>query len=117
VSKPREMRFMIAGGAIAIGLLVGALLVQHLRHGWPFSLHHGMGQVAATSPRAPSTRPSERAPRTTIELDPSRLEAIGVRMERARKELIGEPLRVIATMKRGSRMYIRGSQAGSNSST
>jgi RND family efflux transporter MFP subunit len=89
---------MIAGGAIAIGILVSVLSVQHLRHGWPFSLHHGMGQVAATTERAPSMQPSERAPRTTIELDPSRLEAIGVRMERARKELLGEPLRVIATV-------------------
>ena len=89
---------MVAGGAMAIGVLVGVLLVKHLRHGWPFSVHHGMGQVAATSARAPSTQPSERAPRTTVELDPSRLEAIGVRMERARKELIGEPLRVIATI-------------------
>jgi Cu(I)/Ag(I) efflux system membrane fusion protein len=98
VSKPKQMTSMIAGGALAIGVLVAVLLVQHLRHGWPFSLHHGMGQVAATTAHTPSTQPSGRAPRTTIELDPSRLDAIGVRMERARKELIGEPLRVIATI-------------------
>ncbi len=27
----------------AFVLLVGGLFIQHLRHSWPFSLHHGVG--------------------------------------------------------------------------
>jgi Cu(I)/Ag(I) efflux system membrane fusion protein len=99
MSKSGGIRSSIAGAAIAVGLLSIVLLVQHLRHGWPFSLHHGLGSRAAgTKTSVPVQSSSGSAPRTTIELDPARLDAIGVRMERTRVERIGEALRVIATI-------------------
>ena len=32
----------VVGTSIGAALLGGALLIQHHRHGWPFSLHHEM---------------------------------------------------------------------------
>jgi Cu(I)/Ag(I) efflux system membrane fusion protein len=100
MNERRGMRSSVVGAAVSVGLLSSLLLVQHLRHGWPFSLHHGLGSpVAAAKTSAPAMQPAAgTAPRTAIELDPARLDAIGVRMERARRETIGEALRVIATI-------------------
>ena len=100
MSTRRDVSFLGVGSAAAVLLLVGALVVQHLRHGWPFSLHHGLpvqGTSAAPMAGAPG-KAETQAPRTTVELDPSRLDAIGVRFERVRKESMGEPLRAIATI-------------------
>jgi len=100
MSTRRDVSLLGVGSAAAVLLLTGSLLIQHLRHGWPFSLHHGLPVQGATA--APMGGPPEKsdtpAPRTTVELDPSRLSAIGVRFERVRKESMGEPLRAIATI-------------------
>ena len=83
----------------ALVLLVGALLVQHFRHGWPFSLHHGIGAAALSTrvaPRASSSAPSH--PRTAVELPQDQLDAIGVRFEKVQQETITEPIRAVATV-------------------
>lgn len=100
MTKQRDGAMVLAGTAAAVLLVTALLLAQHLRHGWPFSLHHGMaGESATTTDTRAGAQPrAATAPRATIELDPSRLGAIGVRIERARKEQTGEPLRVIATI-------------------
>ena len=100
MTKVRDGSMVLAGTAGAIFLVAALLYAQHVRHGWPFSLHHGMAvQSATTNQTRAATQPRPaRAPRATIELDPARLGAIGVRIERARKEQTGEPLRVIATV-------------------
>lgn len=86
----------IAGGAVlAIVLLGGALIVQHLRHGWPFSLHHGVDTREAVATRE---EPSASHPRAAVDLDPSGLEAIGVRSELVRRETIARPFRAVAVV-------------------
>ena len=47
VKDPRTLG-VVAGSALVV--LVGLLVVQHLRHGWPFSLHHGLGAPASGQP-------------------------------------------------------------------
>ncbi len=95
----RDAGMLGVGSGAALVLLLGVLLTQHLRHGWPFSLHHGLAVGAAPTQRAAAnTEPPASAPRTTVQLDPARLDAIGVRFERVRKESMGEPLRAVATI-------------------
>jgi multidrug efflux pump subunit AcrA (membrane-fusion protein) len=100
MSTRRDVSLLGVGSAVAVALLIGALIVQHFRHGWPFSLHHGLPVQSTTAAPlvGPPGKSETQAPRTTVELDPSRLDAIGVRFERVRKESMGEPLRAIATI-------------------
>lgn len=94
---------------LAIGILIGAALfaviltVQHVRHGWPFSLHHGLSPVSRETHPATRGAPGEvgepaahaRAP---VEMDPDRAVAVGVRLTPARVERMGEPLRLVAVV-------------------
>jgi membrane fusion protein, copper/silver efflux system len=89
-------------GAVVVGvLLLGAVVVQHLRHGWPFSLHHNQGATAEATHanHTPSTdNTSPASPRAPVELDPSRLAGVGVRVELVQRETSSRPLRAIATV-------------------
>jgi Cu(I)/Ag(I) efflux system membrane fusion protein len=100
MSTRRDAGVFSIGGGAAVLLLLGVLLLQHLRHGWPFSLHHGV--AAGSAPTQVHAKASAPPPtsvlRTAVELDPARLDAIGVRLERVRKESMGEPLRAVATI-------------------
>lgn len=84
----------------ALVLIVGALLIQHFRHGWPFSLHHGIGAAAPSTrvaaPSSSSAPPSH--PRTAVEIPQDQLDAIGVRFEKVQQETITEPIRAVATV-------------------
>ena len=75
---------VVAGSALV--LLVGLLVVQHLRHGWPFSLHHGMGAASTQAPAPASGSPGAAPthPRTEVMIDPAQAESIGVRIEKVR---------------------------------
>jgi len=90
--------------AISVGALLLALsallVLQHLRHGWPFSLHHGY-------PRAPADpHAAHRADagatgavrRVAVRLDRRQTTAIGVTLTTARRATLGEPFRVTATI-------------------
>ncbi len=92
--------FAVAMGSACV-LLVGALVVQHLRHGWPFSLHHNVGTSAEARPDIPAQKadPTQAAlARAPVELEPAKLAAIGVRVDRVRREMISRPLRTVATV-------------------
>lgn len=81
-------------------LLVGALLVQHFRHGWPFSLHHAIGVAAPSTKvatRSASSVPSSHS-RAAVDIPQDRLDAIGVRFEKVQQEAITEPIRAVATV-------------------
>ena len=96
----QDWRALSVGGAVVLVLLSGALLVQHLRHGWPFSLHHGIG-VPATAQQVAKAHASagESAhPRAPVEVEPAQLASIGVRTERVKRETISRPLRAVATV-------------------
>jgi multidrug efflux pump subunit AcrA (membrane-fusion protein) len=97
--QPDRASRQLALGVGASFLLITALLVtQHLRHGWPFSLHHGVAQNESVYASVSMGTGQAAAARASLELDPKRLRAIGVRTERVREELLGEPLRAVATV-------------------
>lgn len=101
MTSKRDWRSLAAGGALALVLAIAVLAVQHFTHGWPFSLHHGLGSataapVTATAHEEHSSQ--EAHARGPVELDPSKLAAIGVRFDRVRRETISKPLRAVATV-------------------
>lgn len=90
-------------------LVAGGLVVQHLRHAWPFSLHH---ETAPANPHAghvmPSPEPARAGPeshaahavpaRVAVEIPRAQIDAIGVRIARVTLEDIGRPVRAVATV-------------------
>lgn len=97
----QQWRVLSVGGAAVFVLIGATLLVQHLRHGWPFAVHHKAGTTSQTRPReVPQAAGSVPAahPRGPVELDPSRLAAIGVRIEQVKRQSFSRPLRAIATV-------------------
>lgn len=91
----------IATVAVVLMLVTVGLFVQHLRHGWPFSLHHGMA-VAPTTAQAAHAADAGGAPpahpRVAVEVEPSKLAAIGVRTEAVQRETVAQPVRAVATV-------------------
>ena len=97
----REWRALCVGGAVVFALIVATLLIQHLRDAWPFSGHHNADATPQGRPtEVPQTAGAAPVahPRSPVELDPSRLAAIGVRLEQVKRESISRPLRAIATV-------------------
>lgn len=94
-----------AGVIVTAALLLAVLVVQHLRHGWPFSLHHGFqpdSRSSAEMPR-PQAMPEGTAshtqhPRASVELDPLGLESIALRLDSASIETISQSIRAVATV-------------------
>ena len=93
-------------GIAFVALLLAAvgLFIQHVRHGWPFSLHHGIGvaplapQSARSEDDAEADRPPPSHPRAAVALEPGRLAAIGIRTELVRREDLARPIRTVATV-------------------
>ncbi|MBV6491038.1 MAG: hypothetical protein CNCCGFBP_01569 [Fimbriimonadaceae bacterium] len=91
-------------GALAATLVVGGfIVVQHLTHGWPFSLHHGLppaggGSEAAPPGAAPPIDPHAAHVRVPIELADAVSARSGVVVEKVRSEDISRPLRAVATI-------------------
>lgn len=86
----------LASGLTAVAL-GGALFVQHMRDGWPFSLHHGMTDEPIAE-RASSEVPPPGPTRVAIEVAPERLDLLGVRTEVVRTETLAQPIRAVATV-------------------
>ena len=83
-----------------VAVLGSALWFQHVRHGWPFSLHHGLPRAASVSVSTakPSSTDHSAHARVPVDIDASKVEAFGVRLETVRTEAIAEPLRAVATI-------------------
>lgn len=92
---------LAAGTGTAVVVVLGALLLlQDFRHGWPFSRHHDTagGRANPIDP-PPNNSPVARAAlRTPVEVEPERLEALGVRFERVAAEVVAQPVRAVATV-------------------
>lgn len=101
MTQKRDWRFFSLGGGLVLVLLVGGLLVQHFRHGWPYSLHHRVG-TRASAAQAPAAQEGALVQpahaRAAVELEPGQLSAIGVRVESVRRETISKPLHAGATV-------------------
>lgn len=94
----RFIRFRTSAlSVIATALaLASMLLVQHLRHGWPFSLH--MDPAArAPEPAASAGQPAGDE-RVAVDVDGSAGDRLGIRLESVRGETLGQPLRAGATI-------------------
>lgn len=106
MNRPERALPLGVGLLVGAGLLATILTVQHVRHGWPFSLHHGLSAREGPSSRG-AQAPSHEIDggglaaadaRGSVEMDPERAGAFGVRLEAARVERIGEPLRLVAVV-------------------
>jgi membrane fusion protein, copper/silver efflux system len=90
---------LVAGGALFLAVL---LFVQHTRHGWPFSLHHGMSATgpATKHPETHATaKPGAEAHgRAHVDFDPAKLETLGIRVEVAQLGAVANPIRAVATV-------------------
>jgi len=98
--KLKDPRTIAVVMSSALVLLIGVLVVQHLRHGWPFSLHHGIGVTLPTTrvaARDGGSTPTTH-PRAEVEIAQEQLDAIGVRFEKVRQETLSEPIRAVATV-------------------
>lgn len=98
--KLKDPKVIAVATSSALVLVIGLFVIQHFRHGWPFSLHHGKGQPA-TSAQVParsggSVGPTH--PRAEVEIAQAQLDAIGVRIEQVRRETISQPIRTVATV-------------------
>jgi membrane fusion protein, copper/silver efflux system len=83
-----------------VAVLGGALWLQHVRHGWPFSLHHGFPKAASVSVPAAKPRSNDHSAhaRVPIDIEASKFEEFGVRLERVSVEGIVQPVRAVATI-------------------
>lgn len=104
--KRSQWRPLMTGVIVGGALLAFATIVQHYRHGWPFTLHHNIG-VSATHPgnnanaktaMAVTAANAASETRVAVTLAPQQTDTIGVRLERVQKETISQPLRVVATV-------------------
>lgn len=89
---------MFAFGALTFAALLG---VQHFRHGWPFSLHHGLAGEEPEAPlpaRAPARDGGVAHPRVAVTLEPGRLESLGIRVAEVRSLSVTGELRAVATV-------------------
>lgn len=86
------------GGAAVLVVIVAVLGVQHLRHGWPFSLHHGPGPTAlAPAPAVPAQEHAAHA-RAAVELDARQAAGAGAGVVAAQRETLAQPIRSVATV-------------------
>jgi membrane fusion protein, copper/silver efflux system len=91
---------VVLGILAALALGSSALYVQHYRHGWPFSLHHGLaahGPAASLQPNLASTQ-SLGPTRVAIELPAEQVERLGVRVEAVTRQELSAPIRAVATV-------------------
>lgn len=99
----RLARFRIPAISVLVtaSVLGAVLLLQHLRHGWPFSLHMTQAQATGTARSPRATAASMEASgheRVAVDVDASKLEQLGIRLERVRRETLTQPLRAVATV-------------------
>lgn len=95
-----KLRAPLSGGLLVGALLIAALGIQHLRHGWPFSLHHVAPESVPLPPAANAGAVDAHAAhaRAVVELEAADLEKSGIRLEAARTESIAQPVRATATV-------------------
>lgn len=87
---------MFVAGAVSLALV---LAMQHLRHGWPFSLHHGVVDTSSEAAEAPPHGGGETGHRrVAVEVEEARLDALGVATTTVGREDLAGELRAVATV-------------------
>ncbi|MFZ5843597.1 MAG: efflux RND transporter periplasmic adaptor subunit [Pseudomonadota bacterium] len=92
----RGIKSLALGAGVGLGILIVALLVQHWRHGWPFSLHHGVAAVPA--PVLAATSAASEPDRVAVTLTASQGEHIGIRLAPVQSADVRQQLRAVATV-------------------
>jgi Cu(I)/Ag(I) efflux system membrane fusion protein len=83
---------------VLLAILLG-LLVQHFRHGWPFSLHHGYAVGDTSGKQATSDHTGrEQHPRAAVTVSAEQAERFGIAVEAARIETVARTIRAVATI-------------------
>lgn len=102
MARPEALKTVLrtAGPAVIAVVLVGGFFVtQHFRHGWPFSLHHGVGVGSPAAPRAvPEPSVPETAKRAPVQLEPAKLASFDIRVEEAAVGVVNSAVRAVATV-------------------
>lgn len=99
VSKSWRSRLASRSMLGLVGLLLAvlaALWVQHLRHGWPFSLHHV--PLPAHSAGAAAPAPAAPVERVPVAIEAWRLSALGITLATVSTEAMAAPVRAVATV-------------------
>jgi Cu(I)/Ag(I) efflux system membrane fusion protein len=93
----RTSRWSLAVIAVLLAILLG-FLVQHLRHAWPFSLHHGYAVDTPVKEGTVDHTGHEQHPRTTVTVSAEQVEQFGIAVEAARIETVTRTIRAVATI-------------------
>lgn len=95
-TPPSRTWLAFVAGVAAVSLALG---VQHLRHGWPFSLHHGIDVPAVPTRAAHGEHDGGLAdPRVPVEVPPERAAALGIATSVVGREELSAELRAVATV-------------------
>ncbi len=88
----------IGSGVIAVAIL-GFLVIQDQRHGWPFSRHHDQSRVAAAAAVQSSlAKKAAASARVPVEIAATQLDALGIQLQSVRVEKLTDPVRAVATV-------------------
>lgn len=87
----------VASALVTAALLVGGLWVQHARNGWPFAPSAGPTSAPTTGGMA-GMDAAARPARVPIEVAPSSLQDLGVRLEEVRRESLTQVVQAVATV-------------------
>lgn len=97
--QKKKILLLIGGAATACLLFTGLLLLQHQRHGWPFSLHHAIPDPAGQDVMPQQGHEGQSAhKRVNIEFDPQWAEQLGLKTEPVRRESLAQASRAVATV-------------------
>jgi Cu(I)/Ag(I) efflux system membrane fusion protein len=97
LSTGTRWRTPVVSVAATVAVLTALLVIQHLRHGWPFSLHM---QAPAQTPITGAALPVDSAVegRAMVEVEEQQMDAVGLRLETVRTERVTRPLRAVAVV-------------------
>jgi membrane fusion protein, copper/silver efflux system len=95
----RNKIYALLAAALAGSLTItGILVLQHKRHGWPFSLHHQLMEPAEPAPQQAPEAHAQAHARASVELDPGKAAQLGLLTEPVRRESMAPTLRAVATV-------------------
>lgn len=100
-SKIAPWKPLIAGTVMGVLVISGGALIQHQRHGWPFSLHHDVasgpaGHDVEAHPTTPAA--AEAHKRVAVALTPHEQRTIGVTLETVKETTLTLPVRAVANV-------------------
>lgn len=96
-STPRRVATSAVSALVTAAIILGAFWVQHARGAWPFA----GSPTSATTPAAPdmASMDSGAMPdRVPVDVTPSTLQDLGIRLEEVRRESLTQTIQAVATV-------------------